>query len=98
MISNPSSRTTDYYRSDDDIGVASDTEIQTKPKRLTKKKSVPARRPNNQTDDSDTEVEQRNVRFRTRPKNDPLFTLREERTLESIEGTRTKRNIEKRRK
>lgn len=98
-------RTSVDHRSDESDDVHSDSEVQQiKAKRLTKKKSLNkatrnvSRLSKSDSSPSDTDGEKRSVRFRLRPNPDQLFTVREERTLESIEGKRTKKNNVKQRK
>lgn len=103
--SNPNSRNNLYRRVDDDQGAQSDTGLSQKSKRSTKKKNVhygkydSSGRTTSATEDSDTEVDDRTVRSKaTRLKNDNLFTVREERTLESMEAARQRKIIPKQKK
>ena len=104
MASNPTSRSNHYHRSDDDQGFQSDTGVSQRSKRSTTKKNVhygkndSSQRTNSATEDSDTEVENRSVRSRIRPKKENLSTVREERTLEAMEVPRYKKPVEKQKK
>lgn len=107
MASNPNSRAT-QHRSDDERGIHPENVAgRRKAKKPSKKKTVhygkydSSGRTTSGTDDSDTEVENRSQRsFRSKNRNtdDNLFTVREERTLESIEGSRYKKPVQKQKK
>ena len=100
--SKPISRTTvrtsrSNRASEDEDGTKSDSEANRKHKPLPKKKNVRYAKFDSSgrtTVESDHETDsqsQRSVRTRNRDMNDDLFTVREEKTLETVEGGRYKK-------
>lgn len=87
-------------RSDGEYENLSDYEVNRQSKQQLKKKNVryakydSAGRTTSGTEESDNEIDnhsQRNMRNKTRDTNDDLFTVREEKTMESIENARYKK-------